>query len=367
MKSVLVFALLLLISLPTNASSINIALISPTTESDAFWSQVTKIAQASAQDLGIKLTVYNNASNRILLNEQLYSITQSENKPDYIIFLPFNGSIEHSFQLLEQAKIPFVTLERTYEQDLLFSKIGKPKDKFNYWLGEVFFDNTKAGALLTETLLSYAKNNQILTNKQATAFGLSGDFHYGTTERNLGFLNVTNQHDIEVKQLVYTNWIQDIAKAKFLKLVQRYAAPDIVWCASDIIAIGVLDAANQLGLKENKDFVIGGFDWTPEAIQLIQKKQMTASVGGHIFQGARALLKIFDYHHGLDTFNRTSQHQGYLLEIIHPNNVNDFLLLSENNDWNKVNFSQFSSVKNEKPTEFSAINILKSLAKNNAD
>lgn len=355
------FCLLLLSFQQASAAGINVVLVSPSYENDLFWSQVSKIAQASADDLEVKLHIYHSISNRVLLDELLSNIAQSINKPDYIIFMPFGGSLDHTFNLLEQAKISFVTLERTYEQQLHFKKIGKPLEKFSYWIGEVFFDNFKAGELLTQTLFNYAKEHLPAKENKLSAFGLSGDYHSGTEQRNNGFLQSAEQHSIDVKQFVHTNWEKHIAKEKLLKLVKRHGTVDIIWCASDLNAIGALEAVEELNLQPNQDIVIGGFDWTPAALAMIQTKQLTASVGGHIFQGARALIKVVDYHHGFDNFNRSINHKGYSLEIIDINSIDKYKQLTHENDWGKVDFSLFSSAKQKQAMAFNTLNILSSL------
>jgi ABC-type sugar transport system substrate-binding protein len=196
-----------------------------------------------------------------------------------------------------------------------------------------------------------------------TAFGLSGDYHSESTLRNEGLLKTAAQYSIDVKQLVYTNWKKVISKEKLLKLIKRYGMADIVWCASDVNAIGALEGTSQLKLQPNKDFVIGGFDWTPSALKQIQQHQLTASVGGHLFQGARALIKIFDYHHGIDNFNRDKDYKGYLLEIIDINNINTYQQLTNKNEWKDVDFSLFSYSKQKQALTFNTLNILSQLEK----
>jgi len=363
LKKILFISFLLLSFQQTSAAPINVVLVSPSSQNDIFWSQVTKITQASADDLKINLITYYDISNRILLDELLNKIIQSQDKIDYVIFMPFGGNIERTFNSLEQAKISFVTLERTYEQHLHFEAIGKPLGKFKYWIGEVFFNNFKAGELLAQSLYHHATKLVDKKNESYQALGLSGDFHAESSERNKGLLKVSQQSSIEIKQIAYTNWKKDIAKSKLLKLINRHGKADIIWCASDLNAIASLEAVEELNFQPNQDVVIGGFDWTPSAIQKIQNNQLTASVGGHIFQGARALIKIFDYHHGIDNFNRTIGYQGYLLEIIDLDNIEKYKKLTQENEWQNVDFSLFSSAKQKHAITFNTLNILTSLKK----
>lgn len=360
-KKTLTFCFIFLFIQQVYAKDVNVVLVSASSSTDPFWSQVGAIAQASANDLNINLTIYNNVSNRILLDELINKVIVAPNKPDYIIFMPFGGKIEQTFSLLEQAEISFVTLERTYEQQLYLDSIGRPLGKFSYWIGEVFFDNLKSSELLTQTLFTHAKNNNKNRKNNLTAVGLNGDFHPSSQKRSDGFLNISKQKSIQVKQVVYTNWLQDVAKEKFLKLANRHGVTDIIWCASDVNAIGALEGIQQLNLIPNQDVVIGGFDWTHLALQKIKTQELTASVGGHIFQGARALIKIYDYHHGIDTFNRDDSYQGYVLEVIDVDNIDNYQKLTQLKEWESIDFTIFSSAKQKEPTPFNTLNILTSI------
>jgi ABC-type sugar transport system substrate-binding protein len=62
--------------------------------------------------------------------------------------------------------------------------------------------------------------------------------------------------------------------------------------------MGVLDASLILNLKPNHDIFIGGFDWNKKNVAKIKSKKITATIGGHAFAGAKALVKIFDHYHG---------------------------------------------------------------------
>ena len=46
--------------------------------------------------------------------------------------------------------------------------------------------------------------------------------------------------------------------------------------------------------------MVGGIDWNLEAIQSIQKGQMTASMGGHFMEGGWVMVLLYDYFNGVD-------------------------------------------------------------------
>jgi hypothetical protein len=44
-------------------------------------------------------------------------------------------------------KIPFITLEQGFSPDDA-KNIGKPQNKYKYWLGQIIYDNKASGELL---------------------------------------------------------------------------------------------------------------------------------------------------------------------------------------------------------------------------
>ena len=91
--------------------------------------------------------------------------------------------------------------------------------------------------------------------------------------------------------------------AVFFQFNKRYSNIDIVWAASDGMALGVMDAISSGHSKISRESIlIGGVDWTPEAIRMIQQNHIDASVGGHFMQAAWALVKIYDHHHCMSVF-----------------------------------------------------------------
>jgi len=133
------------------------------------------------------------------------------------------------------------------------------------------------------------------------------------------------------------------------RLTERYGKIDIIWAASDGMALGVLDAIDSgLSHLDGSQVVVGGMDWTKEAILSIKQEKLTASVGGHIMQVAWSFVKIFDHHHGVNVFKKSANTKTYDLELINKNNIETYLPLASDVDWNKVDFRQYSIFLNEK-------------------
>jgi len=118
------------------------------------------------------------------------------------------------------------------------------------------------------------------------------------------------------------------------------------------MALGVMDAISSGHSKmTNNEVVIGGIDWTPEAIKKIQEKKMDASVGGHFMQAAWALVKIYDHHHGINVFTKSANTVTYDLEVITKRNVEQYIAIAEHIDWSSIDFKRFSLFHNQKIKE----------------
>jgi len=55
-------------------------------------------------------------------------------------------------------------------------------------------------------------------------------------------------------------WLRDGGRAAMLSLMSAESRPDAVFCANDLMAIGAMDAARELGLRIPEDVALAGFD-----------------------------------------------------------------------------------------------------------
>lgn len=341
LPKLVMFLLLVLVSIPGGAETLQVSFVVPDEKGPIFWELVADVAASASQDLEVELEVLNSASNRFASKQVIEKIARRQNKPDYLIFRPFQGNAREIFDLLESNKIPFVTLEQAFE-DKELAEVGLPQQKYRYWLGQINYDNKAGGILLTNALLKHFRKNYPEDVFYIT--GISGDFDGVSKARqdNLeaGFPPKDN---IFVNQIFPMYWSPIMVKDNFSAIYERYPNTSAYWCAGDQMALEVINQLGKMTRTDDKAILIGGFDWLPQALEKIQTGEMTASVGGHFLMAANAVIKIVDYHYGIDVFSKGQNTQQF--ELIDNDNVSAYLPFLKQAPWPVVDFRQFSAAK----------------------
>jgi len=339
--------LLLSILLSPYALSKNIVFVNPSVPGVSFWDRVTNISLAAARDLNLVVEVVYGEDNRITHFETLTNIASRKNKPDLVIFMPYGGNAKYAYELFENAKIPFITMERTLEKQEA-QTVGTPGKRFKYWFGEVFHNNEEAGKKLADSIIK--RGYTVFNKKKLSLAALTGSFSGESSHRNDGLLASIAEHpDVKLLQIIPANWSRERGKAAIHKLINRYETVDVVWSASDSMALGVLDSLKAKPSEHQPSMVVGGFDWTLEAVKEIKQGNLHASVGGHIFQGAWTLVLAKDLLLGkIGKYKSIS----YSLEIIDTQNVNRFEIFATNYDWDTIDFNKFRLSEGQLETEY---------------
>jgi ABC-type sugar transport system substrate-binding protein len=340
------FIFALLMHFQSAAESLNITFIVPDQNRPTFfWSLVHKVAQSMAEDVDVELEVYYSDNNRFASRAAIKTIISRENKPDYIVFRPFQGNAVEIFDLLESSNIPFVTLEQAFGATEA-SLIGEPRQKYTSWLGQINYDDFAGGTLLTSALY---KHHQKLNPKHTMLVtGIGGDFDQVSMARqaNLDYM-IGKSGGFKVTQIFPMQWSPYVVRDRFLGIYQRYPKTNTFWCAGDLMAIEVINQLDQIGWPKKNKVLIGGFDWLPEALEQIHQGKMTASVGGHFLMASKAILNIVEYHHGYNVFDTDYKAEQY--ELIDSDNIDIYLPFMKQAPWPNIDFSQFSRVKSKQP------------------
>lgn len=318
-----------------NASKPSVLFVVPDKKGPIFWQLVLDVGISASKSLNINFShIYTN-SDRFAIYNAIYSVLESENKPDYIIFRPFKGASERIYKLLEKHKIKFITIERAFDGEEA-KRLGKPQEQFSHWIGQINYDNQRGGQLLSDALIQAHANSR---SEPANIVALGGDFDFVSMQRQnyIEHYNVSHKTNrVNVLQVFPMYWNPVLVRERLPAIVERYPETNIVWTAGDQMAFEVIDYYKRFGLSLP---IVGGFDWLPETFNRIERGQMTASVGGHFLVVAQALLKTVDYHKGLDRF--IGEDRLYQYELVTKDNVNSIKQFIQESGWKKTDFTQY--------------------------
>jgi len=347
----------------SKALATNVTYISQTKDLTPYWHNAYAVAQAAASDLDINLTIVEGQGHHLYQAEVIADLVLAQKKPELLIFHAYKQNAHEYFDLLEQAKIPFVTYSNFTDIQTLpaHKQVGRPQGKYKYWLSEHYVENSQGAGLLVNSLIEQAKSVQKQPKKELKVLALSGDLILESLERSAGVAEQIKQRDdVILVQDIVANWSAEDAKNKFKTLFIRHKGIDVVWASSDVMATGALAGAIELGLRPNKDIFIGGFDWDATAIEKIQQKQLSASAGGQFYNIAWLLVQVYDHFTNQSPFIDDGQRVNDKYAIITQSNLSKLKPLTDINTLKAINFYCFTKTyTRQSDYDFSMLNLLK--------
>lgn len=155
--------------------------------------------------------------------------------------------------------------------------------------------NWEGGRIAAEHLLSLGHKH----------FALIGGVknHLYSRARLDGFRSALSATDLQVEPRLVgaADWNRDEARDFAVDILSREDRPTAIFAASDMMALGVYDAARYLGLDIPGDVSVVGFDDVPEATwatpQLTTVRQPIQEMGATAF---RMLLRLTNQKEGID-------------------------------------------------------------------
>lgn len=278
-------------------SPIRVAVFTTRKEDDIFWGLFVELMQKAANDFEMTLEPHYASGNVILMAHQIEAAAKSG--ADFLVFPNFKGGAVSFMDIAEKYKTPFLLVN----QGLTTGEAGRPREKYKYWMGELLPNDEEAGFLLANNLIDQSlKSNKRRPNQKIQVIGIGGIISdWASIERVRGLERaIKNRDDAVLKQVVHANWRKEDAMVSFRLLKMRYPETNVVWAASDLMSIGVVEQAKLMGLQANQDFITGGIDWSREGVNHVLDDALNVSFGGHFMDGAWSLVMIYDYLNGND-------------------------------------------------------------------
>lgn len=364
-RTMLCLLLLLAGSLPAEPV-FRVGFVVPSEQDDPFFSEVVEAMRAAAEDLNIELMIdYSGRGMPAYARKRGLKLMETH-KPDYFLTGLWPGAAKYHLPGAEARGIKSFIFNAPVIADADFSVI-MPREELPHWLGQMTPDNHRASYLLADILIGEARKRRLQGDDgKVRLIALSGGDADITAEHRVEGLKARiNQHkDAVLQEVVLAGWQKNTAERETERLLELYPGTSVIWAASDHMAQGAAEAAERAGRKPGTDIMIGGFDWNEENLHDIESGRLTVSIGGHILEGAWALVLLYDYHKGIDFADELNVKFNSEMYAITAENIGQYRRLGDGMNWGKVDFRLFSKALNPdlKRYDFSLPMLFKALA-----
>jgi len=344
---VLVTALLFPSFLSAQKRPLNVTFISVATEDEAFWSNMTGMAQAAARDLSINFEVLYSNRDHFKAVELVNEVANRTKKPDYVIVVAEKNIASQSIVITDRAEIKTLLFGSLTEQEK--KTIGSPRKKYPHWIGQREIDDFSAGYLVAKSVLDSAIAAGLRhTDGKLYTFGLAGVFNTAFNEERIKGLRkaLSEYPDTILLQLFPAYWQKataaKITRGSFRRYQKRMGLKiGAIWSANSDMALGAIKGSKDAGMVPGKDIFISGIDYTEPSMQKIQSGELQSVVGGHFAEIAWLLVMIYDYHNGKDFLGENSKTTLFTLTRSNVNILKDYFAEKK---WDTIDFTSFSRV-----------------------
>ena len=315
-----------------------------------FWNLIDTTMRAAAAELGIDADIrqtgpYSRDKAIALAREFL-----GESPPlDYLITsnnLNVGGEI---IKLADAAHVKMMFLNGDLPQKD-WAEYGEPRTKYPNWLGGINPDHEGAGYGIGAAILTEAA--RLKTNRPLKILALAGDLEtLPSTERVRGLkraidvmTKLLGPGSVELVDVRYLDWSAKTAEASVREFIKTGPRIDALWAANDPMALGAITALREGGYQPGKDVLVGGLNWSQEAVERVLNGEMVVTYGGHFLLGAWAMVVLRDHHDGRDFAEEDVRLQIPMGAIDLPI-ARRFPDIGKV-DWRQIDFTKFSKTRN---------------------
>ncbi len=246
------------------------------TLNNPFFNDMQTGAEDMARELEINLIVQ--AAEREIDVEQQVQIVENliQRQVDAIMLTP-SGSRE-VVPVIANANnnnIPIINLDTKVDAELLASD--------NAYVATFIGSDNYQGGYLAGTFVGEQLNG---VGKVAILEGIPG--HETADSRQQGFLSgISEFPNIEIVTSQTANWERNLGYTVFQNILQSYNDVQAVFAASDLMALGAIEAISASGRNPN-DILVVGFDAHSEAVDAIRRGVMHATIAQNPYEIGRA-------------------------------------------------------------------------------
>jgi hypothetical protein len=316
-----------------------VALLTPLRrDANGFYNVLADITCVAAGQLGIDLEAVEGTGDPRVMLERGRELVARSVRPDYVLLANHMGVASELLPIFAEAGLRVLFVVEGFGIGDR-AAIG-PRARSSY-MGEIVPDDVEAGRLLAATLAAEARRRGMA--------GADGKIHMGilcgmqtqvNSQRFRGWKKFKDGAPDVVQSGFRYAGLDEGGEAGGALLLRSSPDTNALWCFNDAIALGALSSAVAVGRAPGVDLLIGGFDLLERALVAISEGAMHASIGGHVVDGARALLLLDDHHASRDLEATTWTTR---LDVVTAADAERYRRFMQDRSWCGADFTRFSA------------------------
>ena len=258
--------------------------VSYPTADNVFWSSYMAFVEDGAEQLGIEIVAV------AAENDEDKQINDVENLiaqgVDGLIITPQSTAVARSLlRSANEAGIPVVVTDRHPGYD-------PGEDPDADYIGFIGPNDVTAGSGIAESLIELGATGILALGGQPGSSVAEG--------RQQGLEEAVEASDAEIVQYQGVGESEEdgLQGAENMLQANPSDTADAFWCYNDSLCMGAIQALRNADRAD--EFVVGGMDLTPAAIEAIEDGTYDVSFGGHWLQGGFGLIMLYDSLNGVD-------------------------------------------------------------------
>ncbi|HEX9461938.1 MAG TPA: ABC transporter substrate-binding protein [Alphaproteobacteria bacterium] len=330
------------------SGDVRIGFIDPTGPPE-FWDLVDATMKAAAAELDIDLDIRRTGRSREKAIEFARQFISESPRVDYLIATNDVDAGAEIVKLADAAQLKLILLNNDLTMQN-WPEYGEPRTKYKSWLGSIVPDHEGAGYGIGSAILTEAA--RLKTNRPLKVLAVTGDAvtpagldRVRGLKRSIEVMTkLLGAGQVDLVDVRYLDWTAKTAEASVRDFAAKGPRIDALWAANDPMALGSLVALHENGYTPGRDVLVGGLNWSQDAVDKVLNGEMVVTHGGHFLLGAWAMVVLRDHHDGRDFAEEDVRLQTPMGAIDLP--VARRFPKIGSVDWSQVDFTRFSKTRN---------------------
>lgn len=326
---------------------INPGISNPNDPTGGFWTSVTEFMKPAAAQLNIDLEVLYAERDHLRMQQLAREVADRPVRPDYLLVVNEKQAADEMIKTADRVGLKVFLMQNNFLGQQA-KEMGRPRQRYPHWIGSQVPDHQAGGYQIAKQIIERGLHASAPGSAHLQLFAIMGDASTEASVQRVQGLKraVAEYPNVEVVQTVRGNWRRDIAYEQTKIALTRYPGIRVIWAANDPMALGALQAAIEAKRRPGEDIFIGGLNWDAPALEKVKEGSLVTSVGGHFMGGAWALVLLYDYHHGRDFAEESTEFISPMFGALNRGNIDRFLEKFSDRNWSKIDFTRFSKVRN---------------------